>query len=255
MSVRARLDWCRRLLGTAVAFSTFGVGGVVLGGVFPLLNRITPLALRRARARRLIHLTFSVFMRWMRWLGIMEWRIEGEHRLGRPGQLVVANHPSLLDVVFMMSHIREPNCVVKGGLWRNPCMVGPVSAAGFIPNHSSEQMVLDSIAALQEGDCLIVFPEGTRTTPGAPLHFHRGAATIAVKGAQVLTPVVLTITPTTLTKQDKWYKIPPRRFVMSLRVGDDIDLAPYRQGVSAPVAARRLNADLFDFYQQELQRG
>jgi 1-acyl-sn-glycerol-3-phosphate acyltransferase len=144
---------------------------------------------------------------------------------------------------------------VKSSLWRNPCMVGPVSAAGFIPNDSSEQMIADGVEALQQGDCLIVFPEGTRTTPGQDLMLHRGAATLAIKGAQILTPVVITVSPTTLTKNEKWYKIPPQPFVMTLRVCADVDLTLYRNLSSDPIAARRLNRDLTDFYTQELNRG
>ncbi|WP_410498074.1 lysophospholipid acyltransferase family protein [Chitinibacter sp. S2-10] len=255
MNCSRQLDRIARLVGTAIAFSSFGIGGALLGLFFPILNAATPSKRRQIQARRIIHHVFLLFLRWMRLLGIMEWRIDGQEKLGHAGQLVVANHPSLLDVVFMMAHITEPNCIVKASLWRNPCMVGPVSAAGFIPNNSSEQMIESGVTALQGGDCLIIFPEGTRTTPGQPLMLHRGAATIAIKGAKILTPVVITVTPTTLTKSEKWYKIPPRRFVMTLRVCNDIELAPYRNASSDPIAARRLNADLTDFYTQELNRG
>ncbi len=255
MSFRLKLNWTCRLFGTAIAFSVFGIGGSLLGLFFPLLNLATPLARRQAEARKIIHRIFYLFLRWMRFLGIMEWRIEGQQLLGRHGQLVIANHPCLLDVVFIMAHIKEPNCVVKASLWRNPCMVGPVSAAGFIPNQSSEQIVADGVAALERGDCLIIFPEGTRTTPGQNLQLHRGAATIAIKGAKILTPVLITVSPTTLTKNEKWYRIPPRRFVMTLRVLDDINLASYRQASSDPIAARRLNKDLTALYTQELNRG
>ena len=255
MSLRSRLNFTQRLIGTAIAFGSFGIGGTLLGLCFPLLYLVTPSSQRQARARQVIHRAFYQFLCWMRCLGIMQWQIEGQHLLGRPGQLVIANHPSLLDVVFMMAHINEPNCIVKGSLWRNPCMVGPVTAAGFIPNHSSEQMVLDGVSALQNGDCLIIFPEGTRTPPGQSLEFHRGAATIAIKGARVLTPVLITVSPTTLTKNEKWYKIPQRRFVMTLKVLDDIDLDPYRQAHSKPIAARHLNSDLTALYTQELNRG
>ncbi|WP_288841396.1 1-acyl-sn-glycerol-3-phosphate acyltransferase [uncultured Deefgea sp.] len=255
MSLAQKIDTLWRQIATVIAFSCFGIGGALLGLLFPILNHLTPTAQRQTRARQIIHRIFSYFMRWMRFLGILHWQIEGQERLGRAGQLIIANHPSLLDVVFIMAQIDAPNCVVKGSLWRNPCMAGPVTAAGFIPNDSNEHMIQASVAALAQGDCLIVFPEGTRSTPGQSLQLHRGAATIAIKGAAVLTPVVITISPSTLTKQEKWYKIPPRRFVMTLRVLDDIDPSAYRRTSSDPMAARRLNRDLIDLYTQELNRG
>ena len=131
--MRAQFNYIQRLLGTAIAFSSFGVGGAMMSLAFPLLNRLTPKSQRQPRARRAIHMVFKVFLRMMRALGIMEWQVDGIERLGRAGQLVIANHPSLLDVVFIMAHIDEPNCMVKGALFRNPLTCGPVSAAGFIP--------------------------------------------------------------------------------------------------------------------------
>ncbi len=253
--MRASLNYLQRLLATAMAFTSFGVGGAILGLLFPLLNWLTPKAQRQPRARRVIHTAFKWFLRFMRALGIMEWQVEGVERLGRAGQLVIANHPCLLDVVFMMAHIEEPNCVVKGALLGNPFTRGPVAAAGFILNNVTEAMLEQGVLALQRGDCVIMFPEGTRTTPGMDLSFHRGAASLALKAAQCLTPVVIEVQPSTLTKNEPWYRIPATRFKMTLRVMDDIDLETYRQNSAVPIAARRLNADLITLYTRECHRG
>jgi 1-acyl-sn-glycerol-3-phosphate acyltransferase len=112
---------------------------------------------------------------------------------------VIANHPSLIDVVVLIAFIRDANCVVKQSLWDNPCMRGPIRAAGYISNSGSMDMLEEAAGALEQGQTLIVFPEGTRTTPGQAPEFHRGAAAIAVRGASVVTPVVISVTPTTLT--------------------------------------------------------
>jgi len=81
--------------------------------------------------------------------------------------------------------------------------------------------------------------------------FHRGAAAIAVRGARVVTPVYISVDPTTLTKADRWYHVPDRRVRMHLRVGDDIDVAGFRDGVPAPIASRRLNEHLHRLYARE----
>jgi 1-acyl-sn-glycerol-3-phosphate acyltransferase len=255
MSLGHRLDWFRRLIGTAIAFASFGIGGSVLGLLFPLYNLFVPKAQRQDRARHAVHCTFSLFMRWMRFLGVLDWQVYGSENLGRPGQLVIANHPSLLDVVFMMAQIKQPNCVVKSSLWRNPCMIGPVKSAGFISNDNTAQMIDAGVASLASGDCLLIFPEGTRSTPYQTPHFHRGASMMAIKGARVLTPVVLTVYPTTLTKRENWYNIPSKSFIMTMKVCNDIDLAPYRKNHSAPLAARQLNQHLMNFYKSELSNG
>lgn len=241
-----------RLLATALSFALFGIGGVLLRVVvFPLLALLPGDALtRRRRARAVVSWTFRRFVQFMFHSGVLTYEVEGAERLGRPGQLVIANHPSLIDVVVLIAFIRDANCVVKQSLWDNPSMRGPIRAAQFISNSGSLDMLDEAAAALQQGQTLIVFPEGTRTTPGQPPAFHRGAAAIAVRGARIVTPVVISVTPTTLTKAEPWYSIPSRRFHFRLRVGQDID--PRQFHGPAPVASRKLNEYLHQHFIKEL---
>jgi len=246
--------WGWRLLATGASFALFGIGGVLLPiVVFPLLSLWPGDALtRRRRIRAVISAMFRAHVGFMHRMGVLTLDVQHAERLGRPGQMVIANHPSLIDVVVLISLIRDANCVVKQSLWDNPCMRGPIRAAGYISNNASPEMLDEAAAALREGQTLIIFPEGTRTTPGRPPEFHRGAAAIALRGAKVLTPVVVTVTPSTLTRAEPWYRIPPRRFHFCLRVGEDIDPQAFCAGASLPLASRRLNAHLHHYFIREL---
>lgn len=250
-----RINWFRRLIGTAIAFITFGIGGSLLGLLFPLFNLFIPKAQRKIKARNAIQFVFGFFMQWMRLLGVMDWHVIGAEKLGRKGQLIIANHPSLLDVVFVIAQIKSANCIVKSSLWRNPCMIGPVSAAGFIKNDDTTQMIEHGIEALKSGDCLVVFPEGTRTKPDQAIHFQRGAALMAIKGAEILTPVIITVSPSTLSKNEKWFNIPAKRFIMTMTVCDDIELASFRENNSPPIAARHLNGSIMALFNAEISNG
>ena len=86
----------------------------------------------------------------MRVLGILTYRVEGAERLREPGRLIVANHPTLLDVVLLVSQMPEVDCIVKRGLWRNPFLRWPVSWAGYLPNcrgRRAHRRVLGDVAA------------------------------------------------------------------------------------------------------------
>ncbi|SDG59736.1 1-acyl-sn-glycerol-3-phosphate acyltransferases [Pseudomonas benzenivorans] len=251
---RYSAPYCWRLIATALSFALFGVGGVLLRVlVFPLLALLpgSP-TLRRSRARAVVSRTFLLFIQFMFRSGVLTYAVEGAERLGRPGQLVIANHPSLIDVVVLIAFIRDANCVVKQSLWDNPCMRGPIRAAEYISNSGSLDMLEEAADALHRGQTLIVFPEGTRTTPGQAPAFHRGAAAIAIRGAHVVTPVVISVTPTTLTKAEPWYRIPSRRFHFSLRVGQDIDPQRFLALGPAPIASRKLNEHLHQHFIKEL---
>lgn len=243
-----------RLIATGLSFTLFGIGGVLLRVlVFPLLSLLPGDALvRRRRARATTSRLFWLFVQFMYRSGVLTYEVEGAEGLGRPGQLVIANHPSLIDVVVLIALIRDANCVVKQSLWDNPCMRGPIRAAQYISNSGSMDMLEEAADALRDGQTLIIFPEGTRTTPGQAPQFHRGAASIALRGASVITPVTITVTPTTLTKAEPWYSIPSRRFHFHLRVGQDIDPQRYAAEGPAPIASRRLNDHLHHHFIKEL---
>ncbi|HTV85566.1 MAG TPA: lysophospholipid acyltransferase family protein [Dyella sp.] len=247
-------NYAWRLCATGASFVLFGLGGLVLRLlVLPLLGALPGDArTRRRRVRAAISRAFYLHVRFMYRSGVLDYDFHGMDRLGRAGQMIIANHPSLIDVVFLIAHIRDANCIVKESLWRNPFTRGPVYRAHYISNNGSPDMLEKAADALREGQTLIVFPEGTRTKPGQAPVFHRGAAAIALRGARIVTPVFISVAPTTLTKAEPWYRIPERRVRVTLRVGQDIVPASYTADAPAPIASRRLNAHLHRLFLKEL---
>jgi 1-acyl-sn-glycerol-3-phosphate acyltransferase len=243
-----------RLLATGASFVLFGLGGLVLRLlILPLLGLLPGDAnTRRRRARAAISKAFYLHVQFMYRSGVLEYEFKGAERLGRPGQMIIANHPSLIDVVFLIAHIHDANCIVKQSLWRNPCTRGPVCRAHYISNNGSPDMLEQAADALRDGQTLIVFPEGTRTTPNRAPVFHRGAAAIALRGARTITPVFITVKPTTLTKAEPWYRIPARRVRVTLRVGQDIAPETFNAQAPLPIASRRLNEHLHQLFLREL---
>ncbi|HTY49335.1 MAG TPA: lysophospholipid acyltransferase family protein [Steroidobacteraceae bacterium] len=242
-----------RWLATGLCFAVFGAASLGLGlAVLPLLRLTAAPAKGRLRVRRVLAAAVRAYLRLLPVLGVLSWEFTGAERLGRPGQLILANHPTLIDVLFLLGFAPGASCVVKGSLWRNPFTRWPLLAAGYVPNAPTGLMIGEATAALAAGQSVIIFPEGTRTVPGAALSFHRGAAAIAIRAAAVVTPVYIRCDPPTLTKREPWYRIPPRRVHFSLRTGADIDVTGLRARASGPLAARELNARLLDAYVREL---
>lgn len=252
------IDRAWRIVGTAISFLAFGLGGALLGLlVFPLLRlwERDPHRLGR-RARGLIRRLFAAHVGLMRGLGVLSYEVLNVERLHRPGRLVLANHPTLIDVVFLVSLIPEADCVVKGRLATNPFTRGPIRATGYIFNDNGAGLVGDCIASVRGGKNLVIFPEGTRTPPGQVLGpLQRGAANIAVRGALDITPVLITCRPRTLGKGEKWYRVPSRRFHVRIEVLPDIPVAPFLAGGTAEaLAARRLTEHLDLTFKTELAR-
>ncbi len=249
-----------RVLATGCCFSIFGEGGVVLRFVyFPLLHLVVWNTGRRVRlARSVIQSGFRIFVVVMQALGVLRYEIIGHERLRRSGLLILANHPSLIDTVFLMALVKNADCIVKAELQANFFTRGPVRAAGYVFNDQGMGLVQDCIASLERGNNLIVFPEGTRTPPDGSIRLKRGAANIAVRAQRPITPVIVECQPKTLGKGEKWWLIPATRVTFRIIVQDDIDIAPFIDGANgaenAALAARNLTAFLQTYFTKEIQR-
>ncbi len=247
-----QLDRCWRVLATGLAFVAFGLGGLVLRLLFfPLLQLCVRDRRRQARlARATVHHAFRCFVGLMWLLGVLRYRIEGLEKLRQDGQLVLANHPTLIDVVFLISLLPNADCVVKGSLARNAFTRGPIRASDYICNDSGAALVEDCIASVKGGSSLVIFPEGTRTPVNGPMTLRRGAAQIAVRGGCDITPVTIRCEPLSLTKGLPWWKVPPRRMQFTIRVHDAIAVAPFmaQAGGEAAIAARQLTDHLHHYF-------
>jgi 1-acyl-sn-glycerol-3-phosphate acyltransferase len=259
---RFSLERCWRIAATGFCFAVFGLGGlVILCLLFPLLRLLVwQRPLRQTLARDIVSKSFWLFCKLMTAVGVISYEVRGIEKLQRRGLLIVANHPSLIDVVMLISLVRQPDCVVKAAAWRNPFMLGPVSLCGFIRNQNGPQLIDDCIASVRSGSNLIIFPEGTRTRIEA-LHLwqvnplQRGAANIAVRGNLPLTPVVITVSEPMLTKQQPWYQAPHRCPHFVLTVFDDLNPAHFIPAdVSPTLAARKVEEHLSDFFNRELKK-
>jgi 1-acyl-sn-glycerol-3-phosphate acyltransferase len=130
-------------------------------------------------------------------------------------------------------------------------MRGSIINAGYISNGDSEQMIAECVEWLKSGGCLIIFPEGTRSQPDASYRFQRGAANIALQANAIVTPVTLNCSPSTLTKSERWYQIPHRRFHLTMRVGEDIELDEFIKTLPRSIGVRRLTEYQQNYFTQQ----
>lgn len=253
MTGRQKMDWVRRFLGTLLGFVFFGVAGIVFKLVllpYTVVGTANQVS-RQVQARRLVAWIWRFFLRFLEKAGVLQYELHGFERLGRPGQLILANHPSLLDVLFMVGYVPAINCVVKQELLSNPVMKSPILACGYVPNDESEALMERVHRILGGGQSLLIFPEGTRTGWDGVVHFHRGAVSLGLRSAHVITPVVIRQTPPNFKKGQAWYKIPKVKICYDLTVGEDIDPQAWLAEKPLPIASRRLNNYLQDYFNRE----
>jgi 1-acyl-sn-glycerol-3-phosphate acyltransferase len=258
MNIRRWINYCLRshayrIPATGFGFLVFGLGAALSTiSIFPLIY-ILPLNRRRKEklTRHVIAAIFMSYIRLLRSIGLLTYELKNTGKLREPGQLIVANHPSLLDVVFLIAMTGDSSCIVKGALWKNPFTAMAVRLANYISNNDA-LLFSRCVDLLNRGGSLIVFPEGTRSRPGERLKFHRGLSNIALSSIQKITPVLISCEPATLMKNRHWHDISQEPPHFTIEVLSVIRVEKYMaDGQLQSAAARQLNRDL-EFYFNQL---
>jgi 1-acyl-sn-glycerol-3-phosphate acyltransferase len=154
--------------------------------------------------------------------------------------IVVANHPTYLDVMVLLSLTPRACCVVKNAHWSNPCFWGIVRSAEYVSNADPAELIEAGARQLAAGYTMIIFPEGTRSPAPNRLHaFSRGFAHMALKAGAPIVPVLMDCDPPAFTKQMRWYDVPARAFRMRVNVLEPLGVEQLAAHDTTPALAAR----------------
>lgn len=239
-------DLAWRFVGTSLLWFFFGLIGLFLSVfVFPILYLfVRDKNARQVAARKLIAAAFGAFVCGGRRMGAFSFQVTGmENRDPAHSQLILANHPTLIDVVLLLSVLPQVDCVIKDAVRRNPFMRASVTTANYISNREPDDLLASCVERLKSGSSLLLFPEGTRTTSGQPLQFKLGAGEVAIRARAQILPVVIDCKPQFLTKHEPWYSIPPSRPHFAVTI---LPAIPVEQLVTGSLDERHARYELND---------
>ncbi|GAN95886.1 1-acyl-sn-glycerol-3-phosphate acyltransferase [Komagataeibacter europaeus NBRC 3261] len=122
-------------------------------------------------------------------------QVSGMEHLPAGPCLLACQHQSEFDTLVWMNLVPRPAYVMKRELERIP-LVGPMlRLSGMIPvDRDGKAKALRALlaatdAAVADGRQIIIFPEGTRTAPGAPVSLQPGIAALATHTGLPVIPV------------------------------------------------------------------
>jgi len=120
--------------------------------------------------------------------------VEGQENLPASGAYVVAPvHRSNLDTLYVGGISRRRlRFMGKDSLWKNPVTAFVFSALGGFPVHrgsADREALRRCMEVIQEGEPLVLFPEGTRQSGPVVESLFEGAAYVASRTGVPIVPV------------------------------------------------------------------
>ncbi len=249
--------------GLRRAWQLFSVMGIFAGffiGAFVLAIGIIPRVLLTRgetfeyRARRGVARGYERYLQLLKLMNIVDVHLDaGEFRGG--SSVIVANHPSILDIVPLTARL-GPICIVVGDrsargfffslLWKlcGYIVVRDETLAG------ASDVMDEAVRRVRAGEALLIFPEGTRSPEGGILPFSRLAFDIAAKADAPVVPVSIRVSAPILKKGGSFFDWPEDEVVYEIRCHAPLRVGPGRLGArDARDATRKLLAETVEVRQ------
>ncbi len=133
----------------------------------PNKKKSTDKGVKGSRFYSRMHRVLARFVLWL-------FRVRVHHAEREPGEenyLLCSNHLSALDPVLLSAALnkQQPHFMAKKELFRIPLLAGLIRSFGAFPVNRAGDVgaIKTSVALLQQGKCVGMFPQGTRC-PGKP---------------------------------------------------------------------------------------
>lgn len=169
-------------------FAFFGAGSLILsfilipvGGIFIKGRK------KREYFSHFIHKLWAWYTGVLISVGLI--KIEKNNVEQMKGKIIVATHPSFIDIVILIGIYDNSLCLAKKEILNNFFMKNIVKNV-YIPNNVELDEFKDICkAALDDGYNIVIFPTGTRTVEGEDLKIHKGAAALQIATGADIIPV------------------------------------------------------------------
>lgn len=134
---------------------------------------------------------------WLRVTCRIDYQLSGtEHIPDRP-VIVMAKHQSTWETLFLQQYLPPMAWVVKRELLWLPffgwalALLRPIAINRRAGTSAVKQVIRQGVEHLRQGQWVLIFPEGTRTSPGVRKRYGLGGAVLATHSGYPVLPVAL----------------------------------------------------------------
>ena len=180
------LFWIMRVILFYIGIT---IATIIFGASSPLLV-IFPDKVRYFIITRWSHF----FVWWAKAILGLKYRVHGHIPPKKPSMVVVSNHQSAWETVFMQTLLPTQSWILKKELLYIPffgwglALLKPV-AIKRQKKGAYHQVINRGTVRLNEGRWVVIFPEGTRVQPDHYRRFAKGGASLAIEAQHPILPI------------------------------------------------------------------
>lgn len=210
-----------RSILTAMSFLIFGLGATILNfGLFPFIKQ------NKTLCSDIIRSAWRLFINLMIISKLIKLDIKKLNKI--ENKIIVATHPSFIDIVILISLIPRSTCFVKKELAHNPILKNLVTSI-FITNEVELDELKDkSKKMLDEGFNVIIFPSGIRHRKNEYPKIKKGAALIALNAGKNIVPIKMFTSEDFLFINQPFYAGGNNTVIYEIEEGEEISLENYK---------------------------
>jgi len=134
-------------------------------------------------------------MHFLRWFCNLKYEIKGKENIPDEASLVISNHQSTWETMSFQHFLPNQLWVMKKELFRIPifgwglALMSPIAIDRSAGKKAIDQIVEQGEKKLTQGRWVVVFPEGTRISPGIESKYKMGAFIFASRITHPVVPI------------------------------------------------------------------
>ncbi len=212
-------------LAHTLVFYLVAVASFIIGTLITI-----PFAVIAREHHKVFHFSARHWARLLMLTSGVKVNISGLDNVPKEGGLIFAsNHQGAFDILIHLAYLpRHFRFVAKSELFRIPFFGWYMTLAGYVPIErdvsTSAHRTIGSVAdVLGKGDCILIFPEGTRSITGELGPFKRGSLMAAFSSGATVVPVAISGSYKMMPKKTYLINIVP----VSVKFGRPISFKKY----------------------------
>lgn len=176
---------------SAVFYAGYALWTLLLGLLLALVGRL--IGYRACVA--IVNLWNSGVIVWLRVVCGVRYQVIGRENVPPAPFVVAAKHQSQWETFYLQTPFAPIATILKIELLKIPVFgwglktVNPIAIDRSQRKESLRHIVEEGARRLESGISVLIFPEGTRTDPGATGRYARGGADLAIKGQVPMLPI------------------------------------------------------------------